>query len=161
MDYVLRSLKNKNVFRWCLNVSNSSSGRRSPGGRVLHPRGLAEVKLRDHHVTCQRVTMSLRHTAIYNRHRTNSIVTTEFHALKQTCWEHVTTGMTGTAGYRMKPQKSTAETIGNRRRCKKSRNFLGSPVVSCGSSWSPVVSYDFHEYMWPAQFRHESSCAGR
>ena len=35
MDYALRSLKNNNVFFVCsLNVSNFSSGRRSPGGRV-------------------------------------------------------------------------------------------------------------------------------
>ena len=41
MDYALRSLQNKNVFRCCLNVSNFSSGRRSPGGRLFHTRGLA------------------------------------------------------------------------------------------------------------------------
>jgi len=45
MDCALRSLKNKNVIRCCLNVSNFSSARRSPGGRVFHTRGPAAVKL--------------------------------------------------------------------------------------------------------------------
>jgi len=45
MDCALRSLKNENVFRCCLNVSNFSSGHLNPGARVFHTQGLAAMNL--------------------------------------------------------------------------------------------------------------------